>query len=373
MNISNYLVIKIKTTSPYKVVKLLRKLNINLYNINIYKESINLKINSADLEKISKFYKYEIIRYIGIPFIKNNIKKIMFSTIFIVTILLIIFLMSNIIIKINILSEDIHIKKQIMNYLENNNIKPYTIAKSSHQIDNLKINLKNELSDAIEWINISRKGMTYEIEYQEKKQVTPITTNDRCNIIAKKEGNISRIISEKGETLVDINDHVKKDDILISGEIKLNEEVKGAICAKGKVIAKTWYTINITIPKKYDVVEKLDKSRYNIQISHNGKNTKLFKNRLNDFETEEVTSFKIFSYKMSLLKDYEISSKTEYYTEYELNNKLNELVIEHMKPIIGNEGKIYKQNVLKKIENDSTIDIELFIVAEEEIGIESAF
>ena len=47
--------ITINTKSPYKTIKYINKLNINIYNIKYNKNSITLKINQKDLKKLSKY------------------------------------------------------------------------------------------------------------------------------------------------------------------------------------------------------------------------------------------------------------------------------------------------------------------------------
>jgi len=50
-----------------------------------------------------------------------------------------------------------------------------------------------------------------------------------CHIVASKSGIVKSISTKKGVSLVNINDYVSSGEILISGEIKLNEEVKKAL------------------------------------------------------------------------------------------------------------------------------------------------
>ena len=45
-----------------------------------------------------------------------------------------------------------------------------------------------------------------------------------CNVISKSDAMVTKIYSDSGEIIVSVNDIVKKDDVLISGNIVLNEE-----------------------------------------------------------------------------------------------------------------------------------------------------
>ncbi len=192
-----------------------------------------------------------------------------------------------------------------------------------------------------------------------------------CNIISLKDSMVTRILTSKGTEIVDINDSVKKGDILISGDIKFNEETKRQVCASGTVYGKTWYTINITIPRTYEEITKLNKKRYNISLSFNNKSYRLFKNRLTNFKTESKDIVNILGFKLTLNKDIEISTKTKDYTDKELDDNTKKQIAEKMKTVLNGEYKIITQKVLKKEVNNSKIEMEVFIVAEEEISTTS--
>ena len=192
-----------------------------------------------------------------------------------------------------------------------------------------------------------------------------------CNVISLKDSMVTRIITSKGMEVVDVNDSVKKGDILISGDIKFNEETKEQVCASGQVYGHTWYTVNITIPRNYEEITKLSKKRYNLEISFNNKKYRLFKDRLTKYQTQSKEIVNLLGFKLSLLKDTEIESNTKEYTDHELENNIKKQIEDKMKNILKGEYKIITQKVLKKELNDSKIDMEVFIVAEEEISTTS--
>lgn len=213
--------------------------------------------------------------------------------------------------------------------------------------------------------------MSIIINIEEKKTKSKEETPEYCNIIATKEGTISKIITQKGTPSVDINEHVNKGDILISGKIKLNEETKEYVCASGTIFAHTWYTINISLPKTYKTKIKDKKYRYNIQIKKDNKTTKIFKSRIKNAIIETKHLFNLFNNKIYLTKEYSSINTEKEYTKEEIEEKINELIKEKLNPILKNNNKIISQKVLKKNDFNSTIDIELFIIVEEEISKQS--
>ena len=210
--------------------------------------------------------------------------------------------------------------------------------------------------------------MIYKINIEEKVIANKKEHHDFCNVIATKEGTISKIIVKEGTTLVDINEHVNAGDILISGEIKYNDELKGLVCADGTVFAKTWYTVNISIPKTYKKIIKKDKYYNNIYITFNNKTKKLFNKKRNNIKPETTNSIKIFNIKIDKVKEYETKITTKQYTEKEIEDKIQELINKNLQPILKDNNHIIEQKVLKKNNFNSTIEVEIFIVVEEEIG-----
>lgn len=210
--------------------------------------------------------------------------------------------------------------------------------------------------------------MKYNIKIEPKIKKEPKNEPEYCNIIAKKDGTITRIISSKGTEIYETNDNVKKGSILISGEIKYNEELKGKTCATGKVYAKTWYTIQISLPLTYEEQIKQKKYRYNIQVRSNNKKYKLFKNRIKNYTEENTKIINLFGKEIYLQKEIEITKKEVNYTEEEINELIDNKIQEKINILLGTENKILERKVLKKEENDSKIDIVMFIVVEELIS-----
>ncbi len=210
--------------------------------------------------------------------------------------------------------------------------------------------------------------MKYIINIEQKVLKNEQTEIPYCNIISTKDSIITRIISSKGIELVDTNDSVKKDDILISGDIKYNEEIKKQVCATGIVYGRTWYTINIKIPIYYETYIKQDKTRNNIIIVHNNKTHTIFKPRIENYIKQNKEIMNIFGTKIYLQKEIEVITEQTKYTEAQLEKLINQKIEETMKKTLKGKSQILDRKVLKKTMFNSTIELELFIVAEEQIS-----
>ncbi len=365
---NNHIIIKIITRTPYQIIKTFRNLKINIYNITYNKNNIILEIDKKNYSKIKKNYRATIVKgnltQSLIILIKNNLPKI----ISIIFFFILISIYQNFIIKIEIITEDTEVRELMQKELLKNNLLPYHFKKSPFTINNLKNKIMNNNKDRIEWLNIEQVGMTYQINIEPKIIINPSPSKENCHIIARKDATITKIISSKGEELKEINENVKKGDIIISGLIKLNDQKISETCATGQVYGKTWYTIHITTTKTYEKITKQSKIRYNLLFEHNNRKHKIFRSRLNEYIDENKKIIDIFDYKLFFQKEHEVKKEIKKYTEEELNNKIDNIIKEKIKNITHQENSILDRKVLKKEENNSTISIDIFIVAEEEIG-----
>lgn len=358
----------ITTKSPYKTIKYLNKLNINIYNIKYSKEGITLKISHKHLNKLSKYYNYKIIKEYGNKEITNYLKINIIPTAYLIITIILLFIFTRITLSIEVISENTYLRKHILNELYKQNLTKYTIIKSNKEIQTIKETILNNNKDILEWINIERIGMKYIINIEPKISKNKQEQYPYCNIISIKDSIVTRIITHKGTELVDINDHVTKDQILISGDIKYNEETKKQVCATGIVYGTTWYTIDISVPTIKETTTKLDNNRYNIIFKYNNKTKKLLKNKYKDYIVEQKKIINLFGIEIYLQKEIQVKKDTQPYTEEELNTLIDTKLNETLSHTLQGEYKILKQNTLKKYTNNSKIELEIFIVAEEQIS-----
>ena len=358
----------ITTKSPYKTIKYLNKLNINIYNIKYNKEGITLKISLKDINKVDKYYNYKIIKQYGNKEIINYLKTNIIPTIYLIITIILIFILTRITINIEVISENTKLRNHILNELSKQNLTKYTIIKSNKEIQTIKETILNNNKDILEWINIERIGMKYIINIEPRIIKNKQEQYPYCNIISTKDSIVTRIITHKGTELVDINDHVSKDQILISGSIKYNDEIKKQVCASGTVYGTTWYTIDLSIPNNKEIITKQDKHRYNIIFKYNNKTKKLLKDKYKDYIIEQKKIVNIFGLEIYIQKETKVKKEIKPYTEEEINNLIDTKLNKTLSNTLKGEYSIKNRNTLKKYINNSKIELEIFIVAEEQIS-----
>ena len=340
------------------------KQKIELFNINyINDNSIIVKINKEDLENI-KIYNYysdiKIYKRLGIDGIKDKVYKLKYIIITFIICLICTYFISNIIFKINVISSNKSIRELLYSELEKNGIKKYSYKKSFKELDTIKNKILNQNKDKLEWISITNIGMTYIVRVEERIIDKKTIENEYCDVYSKKDALIKSIYSDSGEIMISNNDIVKKGDLLISGKIVLNEEIKGYTCANGIVIGNVWYNTNISIKRIYKKQIYTGKKRYNFTI----KNKILRNNKYNYFNKKYIIKNKLFSlYKELEYKELEYKYKDNEGIKLalkELNNKFNTK--------LGSDGIVVKTKIINKYLNNKTINLDVFVITEENIS-----
>ena len=356
-------------------------LNYLVYH-SIYYEDLTLNdnyiltIDYEDYKKISRRYKTKIIKYYGKRFIINylNTNKYMLISLFIS--FLVLLLLTNTIFKININTNDEKLYNLINNSLKENNISIYKRKKSFKELKKIKDKILKENEDNLEWIEIKEKGCIYNIELTARvKNKENNSDNNPKDIVASKDGLIKYITSSSGVKLKDVNDYVKKGEVLISGNIIKGEDTLiTQVRAKGKVYAEVWYTVNITIPFNYVEYVETGKVINHYYLDIAGKKFTLTGKYDSNFtmNTKDLVLEKPYLF-FKLYKE----TKREYkYKEFNINE--NEAYKEALKRSenkikskLNDNEYIISKKVLKKEVFRSKMNIEVFFKVYENIGVTS--
>ena len=257
----HFVKVKFKSNNHLKDLKLLSSLHINMYEIVHDNDYLFLKITWEDYKRLAKYHKVQKVQDYGIYHLQDTLRENSLSLYLIVLMLIFIYFISNLTANINVIHSNPELRETITTELQEQGLKKFSLRKSFADLQNIKTNLLTKYKDSIEWLEIIRVGMDYQVRVQDKI-LTDITESTKyCHIVAQKEGMIRRIITSQGENVKNVNNYVRVGDIIVSGAITFNEEVKNNVCADAKVYAETWYTVNITMPKTKVVKNYTGKTR----------------------------------------------------------------------------------------------------------------
>jgi len=367
----HYIWIKTNTDNYYKVILKLKSLNIDIYEIKYGTKNILLKIKNSDYSKINKYLKsYKFLKvndtgYFNIINILKQKRKFISSLIFGI---LLIYFFINVIVKVNVIHSKKDIRVLVTNALEEKGIKRLTLKKDYQTLQKIKQEILEENKDKLEWIEIETDGMTYNVRIEERIITNIEEEKNTCHIVADKSGIVTKIMTYRGVSNVNVNSYVEKGDILISGEVKLNEETKDNVCASGNVYAEVWYTVKVTLPLNYEEAKRTGKMRYNFMYEDKYNKHVILKSRLKNKEVENKEIISLLGKKIYLQKEYETTVKKKKYNEQEALKKALLLAKEKLSVKLDENESIITQKVLKKSTNDSKMELEVFTSVEENIG-----
>lgn len=366
--INHYIVIKTKVRNKNKLLIKFYKNHIEIYDCYEKNGYFYLKIHYEDLKKVQEQLVTTKFRYVsdsGIYHLKNLLTPL--KVLSVLLFLFVINFFSQLIVSVDVIHSNKEIRELIQYTLEDFGVKKGSFRKDFEDLENIKATILQMYKDRIEWLEIERIGMHYVVRIEERIINQKGEEKQYCHIVASKSGIVSNIHSTKGEVLAIKGQYVKEGETLISGEIKLNEEVKNNVCASGTVLAEVWYTTEVHLPIHYEETKRTGKMRYNLAVKTDKGNYKIFNSRLSNYETEEVKLFTLFNFTFYQLKEYEIEVTDK---EYSLDSGLEKATLladEKMNVKLKENEKIKSRKVLKNHINDSTIDVEFFYVVIEDI------
>lgn len=337
-----------------------------------YKEAL-IKIKEDDYEKLLKIksiYKVTIISSAGFLKFKELVKKHKyFILIFICGILFLIYL-CNIIFEVDVISTNNELNDLVKKDLENYNIKRYKFKKSYKEKEKIKKELLEKYNDTIEWMEITDIGTKYEIQIVERKKKTNEEKDEYTNIVASKSGVLRKIYAEEGMKVVDNNTYVNKGDIIISGIIKKDEEVKKIVNAKGKVYAEVWYNVNIEFPLEYTEKKYTNEKKKSIYIKLGNKY--ISKRRFKNFERKNIVSLKnkLIPFEIGIEEEQKVNIINDKYTIEEAKIKAVTKAKEKILQSLDKDEYITSQKTLNFYTKDSKIVLDIFFSCYEQIGVE---
>lgn len=362
--------IKVKGRNIERFIKRLISVDIELLEIKYLKyDEIVVKIYKNNLEKIEEIktvYDVEVVEYTGFYKYKELLKKNKLIVISIVLAFTFVLYLSNTIFYIDVIHNDKNIRELIKEELSENGIRIYSLKKDYKYINKVKNKIMEKHKDKIEWLEIESSGTRYIVKVEERKINDINGNNEPRNLVAKKDAVILSIEASDGIIVKNKNDYVKKGDIIVSGNIDLNGEIKKIVPATGKVYGEVWYKLTIEYPLNYTERKVTGETKkvytfkfmnLNISLYNNYLVTKekiLYKNKTIPFSIVKQTKNKILNINQTLTKE-------------EATSKAIEVGLDKIKSKLNDNEYIIDTKKLKVETNNSKIILELFVSVCEDI------
>lgn len=365
--------LKVKGKNPKRFINYLINEKVSLYDVEINDKDTIILVDEDGYHKILKMktsYKVELLEEYGVVKYKNFIKRYSIFFICILFGLLLIKVLSNIVFDIDVEHSKSEIREIILNDLKKFGIEKYHFKVSYEEKEQIKKKILKKETERIEWLEIESVGTKYVVKVEERIKNEPIVDNTTQHIVAKKDAMILEIYAESGEIKVKKNDYVEKGDVLISGFITKDEEIKKKTKAIGTIYGEVWYQVEISLPKLYKEVKYTNDKKKKIEVNFLSHNFLLFDfNPYKTYDTESITLIKnkILPISINYSTVKETKETVKRYTGEKGEKESLKLAEEKLKKKLGVNDTIISKKILKKKEKDSKIIIDIFFKVKEDI------
>ncbi len=383
--IFGYITIEVEGYFIERFMNLCNQRKIFLWNLKrIHSTIMNVNIGINDFKKLKQIAKktkcrVKIKKKRGLPFLLQRYKKRKIFFALFLLILISIVVLSNFIWNIEIIGNEQIPSEEISQILEKSNFKVgrCKIGINTKEVIN-QIRLER---DDIAWAGIEIRGTNATVKIVEA-DLKPelISEEEYCNLVATKDGIITKITAQNGTPVVEEGEVVKKGSVLVGGWLEGKYTGTRYVHANGEVQAKVWYSEKVQIPLKQMKKEKTgnEENKYSVKVNNFEINLAKRVSKFKKYDTIESTK------KLKLFSDFylpieihktnfqEYQEKEIVYTLQEAENigiqeakqKLDEKVPN--KDMISDE-KIYKEQTSEYVEIEVVYEVLENIATKEKI------
>ena len=317
-----------------------------------------ITINDSDFDKVIEnktIYEIEVISYQGLIKTKKVLFAYKYILIFIILSMLIIYFLSNLIFRVDIVTNDNVMRQKISKY---------HLKKSYSDLQEIKKDILNDYKEEIDWIEIESIGSKYIVRFEPRIKTDLTKDNKFQNIIAKKNAIIYSMDIKNGQIIKNRFDYVKKGDVIVSGYIYLNDKIMNTIKAEGDVYGETWYKIKVKYPYKYKSIKKTGKSKKVLSIKFLNNDINLFNfNKYKDYKKTNKVLFKnnILPISIDMEKQEELDIQKENNSYKEAVDEAVKSALKKLKKKIDDKAYINDYKVLNVNKLNDGVSVDVFI------------
>ncbi|SES66789.1 sporulation protein YqfD [Anaerobranca gottschalkii] len=242
--LKGYVTVKVMGKKGERFINLAMRMDVELWNIKREKDYLILNLSIAGYRKMWQQCRKEnipikIIRKKGGPFLLHKLRKRKVFSVGLILFILVIYIISSFIWFVDVTGLETIDYNQFSTFLKEQNLKVGTFK---YFIDTEKLEQNIKLAfPQIAWVSINVRGTQVLVEVVEKEG-EEATEKGPANLIAVKDGVITKILVLSGQQEVNVGDTVAKNQLLISGQL-FNEETRTHMLVRafGIVEARVWY------------------------------------------------------------------------------------------------------------------------------------
>lgn len=272
--LKGYVVIRLKAANCEKILNLLQRKGISMWDVEKNEQGIKLKMSYEDYvkyEEIIKETKMETVNKKGfaLKLGKLKLRKGFVAGLFILLVCL--YVLSSLVWNVQVIGTNNITAKSIVNVLEKNNIK-MPIAHSSLKPKKIETMLYNNF-DKFKFVEAYIEGSKLIIFVKEKEpEKAEIKSNEPSSIVSNKNAIINKVIAKSGQPVVKEGDVVYEGQTLVMGMVKSKtSDDFMMVPSEGIIYGKTYYNFEMKEHKlqNFEIATNKSKNVYYLQISDN--------------------------------------------------------------------------------------------------------
>ena len=283
---SGKVVVEVNILKPERLLNILWNENINVINVKrIDVATIRVTIDYNDYNVLIDVVKRlngksKVIGSTGILFFIGKLKSKLFLAIGGGIFIALLLYFSTYVWSIEITTKKNVSPYELRQQLYEIGIKP-GISKNKIDVKDVEKKLEDVNSDVL-WLRARIEGSTLKIFIEEKVNPPEVKEEKQGNLVAKMDGEVSRVYAFSGRSAVHVGDMVKAGDIVIEG-INGKEEDPYEVVPEGVVMANTFYEKSMTTKVEGTELKRSGEKDSDIYVEVFGKKIYL-KKAIKDFE-----------------------------------------------------------------------------------------
>lgn len=364
---SGKVILEINILKPERLLNILWNEGIRIINVKrIDFATVRITIDFGDYEEVKNIVKRlngksRIVGSGGILFLIGKLKSKFFLSIGAGIFILLLLYLSTFVWSIEIVTRQNVSPYEIRQQLYSLGITP-GISKRKIDFKDIEKKLENMNSDIL-WLRARVEGSTLKIVIEEKVNPPEIKKAKYGNLVARMDGEVSRVYTFSGRAVVHEGEFVRAGDVIIQG-INGNEEETYEVAPEGVVIANTFYEKSMVAKVSGTELKRSGEKDSDIYISILGKKIYI-KKAIKDFkEYDKIEeSGKIFT----KINYYE---KKEFPVELSREEIIDNSVKELEKSLYNNltrEAKIVDRIVSNKENSNNELVVNVVFIVEQNI------
>lgn len=380
-----YLRMRLTGYSPERFLNLCSANGIEIWDLNYkggtYEFYMTLKDfrSSKGLVRKAKV-RLRIIKKLGLPFFlyKNRTRKLMFAGF--ASFFMLLYVMSLFVWDISFEGNYHYTDEVLTKYFESQDIR-YGMYKGRISCDEIESGIRNRFPE-ITWVSARVSGTRLLVKIKENEVLSAIPEKDGspCDLVASRDGTITKMIVRRGIAQVEIGDTVEKGQLLVSSAVPITNDAEELVRieyvpADADIHAQTEYRYTKSIPSLHQVKSKTGKKKHGYYVKALAYNLTLLLPSRRDSQWQyvmEEVQFKIFEnfylpFYLGRISGEEYVTYERFYMpeeKKEIADRLQSWFLENLME----KGVQIIENSVKILDDESVVKIEGNVTAEELIG-----